>query len=78
MRPAIPATAVLQDVRGPYVWIVKEKGAVERRYIARGDMDPDDGLMFVEKGVKVGERLVADGGHKLRPDSTVKPAPEAK
>lgn len=78
MRPAIPATAVLQDVRGPYVWIVKENGAVERRYIARGDMDPDDGLMFVEKGVKVGERLVADGGHKLRPDSTVKPASEAK
>ena len=77
-RPAIPATAVLQDVRGPYVWVVKDGGAVERRYIARGDMDPADGLMFVEKGLSLGERLVADGGHKVRANSVVKPAPEKK
>ena len=65
MRPAIPATAILQDVRGPYVWVVADDGAVERRYIARGDVQTN-GFLFVEKGLAVGERLVAEGGHKVR------------
>lgn len=77
-RPAIPGTAVLQDVRGPYVWVVKDGGKVERRYIARGDLDPADGLMFVEKGLALGERLVADGDHKVRANTVVKPAAERK
>ena len=74
MRPAIPSTAVLQDVRGPYVWIVGEGGKVERRYIARGDLTEDGSMLFVEKGLKVGERLVADGGHKVKKDTIVKAA----
>ena len=78
MRPAIPSTAVLQDVRGPYVWVVKDGGAVEKRYIARGDAVGDGGWLFVEKGLKVGERLVADGGHKVNPKSVVKAAPAEK
>lgn len=71
-RPAIPVTAVLQDVRGPYVWVVRDDRSVERRYIARGDLDPEDGLMFVEKGLSVGERIVADGAHRVKTDTTVK------
>jgi RND family efflux transporter MFP subunit len=63
-RPAVPATAVLQDTQGPYVWIVGADGAAERRAIARGDLD--EGWVFVEKGLKVGERVVADGAHKVR------------
>jgi len=74
LRPAIPPTAVLQDVKGPYVWVVGAGGAVERRYIARGDAVGD--WMFVEKGLKTGERVVADGGHKVRKGMVVKPAPE--
>lgn len=79
MRPAIPATAILQDVRGPYVWTVSEDNRAERRYIARGDVQPN-GWLFVEKGLKVGERLVAEGGHKVHKGDVVKPAPvsEAK
>ena len=73
MRPAIPATAILQDVRGPYVWVVGADGAVERRYIARGDVQ-ENGWLFVEKGLTVGERLVAEGGHKVRKDDVVKAA----
>ena len=64
-RPSIPTTSVLQDVRGPYVWVVGEDGLVERRYIARGDAQ-ENGWLFVEKGLKVGERIVAEGGHKVR------------
>ena len=73
LRPAIPATAVLQDVRGPFVWVVGEDRLVERRYIARGEVQ-ENGWMFVEKGLRVGERLVADGGHKVRKGDRVVPA----
>lgn len=77
LRPAIPFSSILQDVKGPYVWVVKAGGAVERRYIARGDAR-DDGWLYVEKGLELGERLVAEGGHKVKKDSVVKAAPEAK
>ena len=69
MRPAIPATAVLQDVRGPYVWVVGEGGEATRRYIARGDISRE--WQFVEKGLAAGERVVAEGGHKVRPGMKV-------
>jgi len=72
-RPSIPASAILQDVRGPYVWVIGEKGLVERRYIARGDVQ-EDGWLFVEKGLKIGERLVSEGGHKVRKGDCVKAA----
>ena len=72
MRPAIPPTAVLQDTQGPYVWALAADGRVERRTIARGDAVGD--WMFVEKGLKVGERVVADGAHKVRRGDTVKAA----
>ena len=75
-RPAIPPTAVLQDVQGPYVWVVGADGAAERRYIARGNIEGD--WQFVEKGLKIGERIVADGGHKVRKGMKVVPAPTGK
>ena len=71
MRPSIPTTAVLQDVRGPYVWVVGADGLVERRYIARGDAQ-ENGWLFVEKGLKVGEKIVSEGGHKVRKGDSVK------
>lgn len=72
LRPAIPVTAVLHDVRGPYVWTVAPDRSVSRRYIARGHVDAHDGLMFVEKGLKPGEVVVADGAHKVKADSTIR------
>ena len=71
-RPAIPPTAILQDTQGPYVWAVGADGKVERRTIARGDQDGD--WLFVEKGLKPGERIVADGVHKVHRGDIVKAA----
>ena len=73
MRPAIPASAILQDVRGPYVWTIGDDGTVERRYIARGEVQ-DNGFLFVEKGLAVGEKLVAEGGHKVHKGDKVRAA----
>ena len=72
MRPAIPPTAVLQDTQGPYVWALGPGGKVERRTIARGDQSGD--WLFVEKGLKTGERIVADGAHRVRRGDIVKAA----
>ena len=69
MRTAIPPTALLQDTQGPYVWVVGEGGVVERRAIARGDLSGD--WLFVEKGLAPGERIVADGAHKVHRGDTV-------
>ena len=74
MRPAIPPTAILQDVQGPYVWVVGPDGKASRRSVARGDISGD--WLFVEKGLKKGERIVSDGAHKVRKGMTVEPAPE--
>ena len=72
MRPAIPPTAILQDTQGPYVWALGPDGRAERRTVARGDQCGD--WLFVEKGLKVGERIVADGAHKVRRGDIVEAA----
>lgn len=69
VRPAIPPTAILQDVQGPYVWVVGPGGAVERRSVARGDVVDD--WLFIEKGLKAGETIVCEGAHRVRRGMTV-------
>ena len=73
-RPAIPPTAIMQDTQGPYVWVLDAKGVAQRRAVARGPLVGD--WLFVEKGLKVGERLVADGAHRVQKGMTVKPFPK--
>jgi len=70
MRTAIPPTAILQDTQGPYVWAVGADGKAERRTVARGDLVED--MIFIEKGLKVGERIVADGAHRVHKGDVVK------
>ena len=76
MRPAIPPTAILQDTQGPYVWALDAEGRVSRRTVARGELSGD--WLFIEKGLKKGERIVADGAHRVRKGDKVTPAPEAR
>lgn len=70
-RPAIPPTAILQDTQGPYVWVLDAKNRATRRSVARGELLGD--WLFVEKGLEVGERIVADGAHRVKKGMTVKP-----
>ena len=69
-RPAIPPTAILQDTQGPYVWVLDAEGIAQRRTVARGEVIGD--WLFIEKGLKVGERIVADGAHRVRSGMKVK------
>ena len=72
MRPAVPPTAILQDIQGPYVWVLDKENRAERRSVARGDLSGD--WVMIEKGVKVGERIVADGAHKAKRGMTIEAA----
>ena len=76
VRPAIPPTAILQDTQGPYVWALGPDGRAERRTVARGDLCGD--WLFIEKGLRIGERVVSDGAHKVRKGDVVRPAPVSR
>ena len=76
MRPAISPTAILQDTQGPYVWVLDAEDRAVRRTIARGDLTGD--YVFVEKGLKLGERFVADGAHKVKKGDRIIPAGKDK
>lgn len=69
VKCAIPPSAVMQDVRGAYVWVLDAEGKAARRPISRGRLAGD--LLFVESGLKVGERIVVDGTHKVSPGDIV-------
>jgi membrane fusion protein (multidrug efflux system) len=69
--PAVPPTAVLQDIQGPYVWVLDKDGVASRRTIARGDLKGD--WLVVEKGLEPGERVVVEGAHRVRKGMKIGP-----
>ena len=73
LKPAVPPSAVMQDVQGPYVWVLDASGKAAKRYIVRGRMTGD--RLFVTHGLAMGERVVTDGTHKVAPGDVVTPAP---
>ena len=68
---AIPPSAVMQDMHGSCVWVVKKDRTVERRYVVRDVTEGD--VQFVASGLKVGETVVADGVHKVNKHSVIEP-----
>lgn len=72
VKPAVPPSAVMQDVQGAYVWVVGADGTASRRAIQRGHLTAD--LQLVEGGLKVGERVVVDGTHKVAAGDKVEAA----
>ena len=71
-RPAVTPAAIMQDLRGSYVWVVGEGGKAERRYVVRGA--PAGDKQFVLRGLNVGERIVSDGVHKVTAGDVITPA----
>ena len=63
-RAAVPPNAVVQDMQGTFVWVVDAVGLPSKRYVVRGAIA--DGKQIVLSGVRPGERVVADGTHKVK------------
>ena len=69
MTPAVPPNAVAMDARGAYVWVVGEDGRARRRTVVRGRMQGR--MQLVRSGLSVGERIVADGVHRVKEGDAV-------
>ena len=66
----VPQRAVLQTAQGNLAFIVDAAGKAQVRPLRIASMEGDHWL--VEQGLKEGDKLVVDGGMKLRPDMPVK------
>lgn len=76
MCPAVPPNAIAQDLRGTYVWVVGRDGTAARRRVTRGPRR--GGLQLVPEGLKAGERVVADGVHRVREGLAVRAGEEGR
>lgn len=74
---AVLPSAVIQDAKGAYVWVVDPSGKAEQRRVVLGNCEPE--LQYVVSGLKPGEAVVTEGTHKVMPGLPVKIAePEKK
>ena len=64
VRAAVPPNAVAQDMQGAYVWAVGDDGRARKSRVVRVGLQDD--VLLLSSGVKPGERIVADGVHKVR------------
>lgn len=61
----IPTQAVMDGLKGPYVYVVGKDGTVDARQITPGPIV--DAATVVEKGLSSGEMVVTDGQVRLAP-----------
>ena len=73
----IPTQAVMDGLKGPYVYVVGSDGKVDARQITPGPIV--DASTVVEKGLAPGEMVVTDGQVRLAPGltATIKPGSDA-
>lgn len=79
LQPAailIPASAVLRDARGSYVFVLGEGGTAERRELRLGEQD--GARWQVLEGLSGGETLIVSALQRVRPGAAVKPAAPAQ
>ena len=63
-RPAVPATAIVDDAGRPIVFVQREGETFERRAVTLGPRSGD--LVQVIEGVKPGDRVVMKGAYLVR------------
>ena len=66
----IPNTALLQTQEGTHVFVVDKDNKVEKRMVTTGASHEHQWV--VKKGLKKGERVIAEGHQKVRPGMEVK------
>lgn len=67
----ISERSVFTDLRRKFVWVVDEKGGVQRKEVRLGT-SPGEGLVDVVEGLSPSDRVVVRGLQRIRPGSTVK------
>ena len=64
LRASVPPNALVRDLQGAFVWVVGADGRASQRRIVCGVQQGD--RLLVRSGLKIGERVVADGVHRVR------------
>ena len=72
---AIPRAAVLTDQQGSYVYVVDDKDFARQRRVKLGQSTAE--IASVVDGLKEGERVIAEGVQRARPNTPVAPTPAA-
>lgn len=71
--PAVPVSAVLNNGKTDYVYVVNADNTVTIRPVVTGELQ--DKLQVIAKGLKIGETVVVRGSHKILPIPGFKIAP---
>ena len=70
--PAVPPSAILHDLKGPFVYVVSASNIPEHRAVTLGNCT--DNAQVILSGLKVGEQVIVEGAHKVIPKVPVRPA----
>ncbi len=65
----VPVTALRQGAEGPYVYVLRDDRTVAVRNVERGISTNE--LVAISKGLKAGERVVTEGGDRLKDGASV-------
>jgi multidrug efflux system membrane fusion protein len=65
----VPASAVRHGSTGDFVYVLGDDQTVSMRSVTRGDATTD--LVVMKSGLEVGERVITEGGDRLRDGSRV-------
>jgi membrane fusion protein (multidrug efflux system) len=71
----VPAGAVQQDAQGQFLLLVGADARVERRNVRTGPQIEQS--IAITSGLADGDKVVIEGGQKVRPGQTVNPIPES-
>ncbi len=69
----VPQRAVQQGAKGHFVWVISKEDKCEPRPVVIGDWIGND--LFIDEGLREGERIVVDGGLTLAPGALVSTRP---
>jgi multidrug efflux system membrane fusion protein len=68
----VPVTALRHGPNGDFVYVVNEDSTVAQRTVARGEAGVDD--VAITSGLEAGERVVTEGGDRLKDGARIQTA----
>lgn len=70
--PAVPVSAIMVSRNGHGVYVLDKENKVQFRPVVVGENV--NGMQLIRSGLKIGERVVSDGTHKVRPGMIISSA----
>ena len=71
--PAVPASAIMNDGKKDFVYVVTADNTVVLRPVLTGELQGN--MQIIRKGLNIGDTIVTEGTHKVIPDGKSKIVP---